>query len=242
MGFDYRTLLCLPFGLLLPIALFVFLSVSKKKKPISFDPILMGIGSFFASIAAVAVVFVFANMFLSSLTFSDASSGMTTVGGIIVVMILAVYAVCESFRIHIIIKFIKADEPKKYSSLGFSAGVVIAQNAIVFVALNIFSLFELNIGYALFSGALLLFTGIMYTVLSYANEIMLFDGHKAPAYALSSVYYLFWIAIVTLIAFQTDISLSSILIYVAFAFFFVLSFVLSAVFIFKFKKPLKEGK
>ena len=46
--------------------------------------------------------------------------------------------------------------------------------------------------YALYSGAILCVTGIMYLVLSWACEsIVKSSASTAPAYAISSVYYLF---------------------------------------------------
>lgn len=239
MGFNSTTLLSLPLGLLLPVAIIVFLIISKKKKNVSFDSFFIGFGSFLASIAIVAALFIAFNaVFLSTITFSDDTSGIKTVGAIIVCLIIALYIVCESFKLSAIKKAQTADVPKEYTSLGFSAGVIASQNIIVFVALNIFSHYEMNIGYAIFSGGILLFTGIMYLVLSYASEIMLRDNHKGPAYAISSVYYVFWITVILLIAAQIN---SSLIVYVISAFYFVVSFVLSAVFIFKIKKIKPEA-
>ena len=239
MGFNYMTLLSLPLGLLLPVAVLVYMFVSRKKKAVAFDSFFIGFGAFLASVAAVAVVFVLANtLFLSGLVFSDDTSGMTVVGAIIAMLIISIYVVCESFKMSAIKKFKTAETPRELSGIGFSAGVVAAQNIVEFVALNIFSHYEMTYGYALFSGAILLFTGIMYTVLSISCEVILSEGYKGPAYALSSVYYLFWLSAVGIVSTGTS-EKTSILLYIVSAFIFILSFVLSGVFVFKFKKSSK---
>ena len=230
MGFNFLTLLSLPFGLIIPALVLLFFIFSKKKANVAFSSIGYGVLSFFASVVAVFIVFVATNtLFLSAVRFEDDSSGMGIAGTIIIVLIAVLFVACESLKMVFINKFSQQEQPVKYASLGFSAGVIIAQNLLVFVALNIFSNYEMEAAYALFSGAIILVTGIMYTAVSIASEIMLKDGHKGPAYAISAVYYLFWISAILFVK-------STVLLYIALIFFFIVSLVLSGVFVIRSKK------
>ena len=236
MGFNALTLLSLPFGLIMPLAIIIFFCVSKNKKQIAYDSVAYGFGGFLASVVAVFVIFVAFNaLFLSSVKFDDATSGLTVAGGVIIALIVILFVVCESFKMMTVNKFLKSEGRTLFSGIGYAAGVVLAQNVLVFVALNIFNNYEMNASYAIFSGAFLFVTSIMYTALSAATEIMLKDGYKYPAYGVCFVYYLFWIAAVLSVR-------STVLIYVATAFFFVLSLVLSGVFIIRSKNKTVGNK
>ncbi len=225
MGFNSTTLLSLPFGLIIPVIVMVYFAFSKRKANIAYDSIAYGFVSFLASLVAVFIAFILVNtLFLSSLTFEDDTSGLGVAGTIIAVMIAMLYIVCESLKIATLKKFKKSETRYLYAGAGFSAGVIIAQNAAVFVALNIFSQYEMEPQYAIFSGAIVCLTGIMYTVLSVSSDIALDDSGNGAVMALSSVYYLFWIlAIVS--------SNSTILIYIVSALFFVISMILGGIFI-----------
>ena len=120
-------------------------------------------------------------------------------------------------------------ENKKFLSvaLGFSAGVVIAQSGVFFVALNIFN--DATPLFALFTGAFILLSGVMYYVLSYATEISFALGSKYAAYAVSAVYYVMWIFMMLFINSPT-------LIVVIAALFFVISLVLGYAFVKRTKK------
>ncbi|MBP3481090.1 MAG: hypothetical protein J6K66_05760 [Clostridia bacterium] len=228
MGFNEITLLELIFGLLIPLAVIIFFLLSKNRGNIAYDSIAYGFASFLASVIVVFIIFTIANMlFLSSFEFGEDSSGMATVGIIICVMIAILFAVCETLKIMTIKKFQKNENRFLLPGVGFSAGVIIAQNACLFVALNIYNRYEMDTQYALYSGAILCVTGIMYLVLSWACEsIVKSSASTAPAYAISSVYYLFWIAAIAF-------SGSTVLLYISSVFFFILAFVLSGVFLFK---------
>ncbi len=233
MGFDFKTLLSLPLGLLLPVIIVIYMMSNKKNKKVAFDSIFIGFGAFLASLAAVAVVFILFNtVFLTGLKFSDDTSGLTIVGVIISALLIALFVVCESFKLSTIKKFVSAETPLEFSAMGFSAGVIVAQNIVVFVVNNILG--DLETFNIIFFGLILLVTGIMYTVLSIACESMVAEGFKTPAYAISAVYYLFWVAVIVFVQ-------SSTLIYIATAFLFVLSFVLSGVFLFRLKKKSLAG-
>ena len=236
MGFNSLTLLSLPFGLILPVAIIIFFCFSKKKNHIAYDSVAYGFGGFLASVVAVFVVFIAMNtLLLSSVKFVDDNSGMQAAGAVIIALIVILFIVCESFKMMTVNKFIKSEgERTLFSSIGYSAGVVIAQNALVFVALNIFNNYEMEATYAIFSGLILFVSSIMYVAVSAATEIMLRDGYKYPAYGVSFVYYLFWIALILAVR-------STILMYIITAFFFVVTLVLSGVFFFR-SKIKTEGK
>lgn len=236
MGFNYFTLLEFPFGLALPLAVILFFALSKKRKTCAFDSIAYGVGAFLGSLLCVAIVFIFTNsVILAGLSFSDDVSGMTIAGTIFSIMIAVLFVFCESFKMMTMKKFSESDTRKEFSSIGFSAGVVIAQSAVIFVALNFFDSYEMEAGYAVFSGLILLVTGVMYTVLSYASEKALILGSKGAAYALSSVYYIFWIGVIVCVS-------SSTLMYIVSSLIFVIAFVLSAVFLKNSDKILKKTK
>lgn len=236
MGFNAVTLLALPFGLIMPLAIIIYFCVSKKRKQIAVDSAAYGLGGFLASVVAAFVVFIVFNaLFLSSVKFDDDASGLKIAGTIISILILILFIVCESFKMMTVNKFLKDEKKNILSGIGYSAGVVLAQNLLVFIALNIFSNYEMNESYAIFSGAFVFVTSIMYTALSVAAEIMLRDGYKYPAYGVSFVYYLYWIAAVLCIR-------STVLIYVVTAFFFILSLVLSGVFIIRSKNKTVGNK
>ena len=128
MGFNFLTLLSLPFGMIIPALVFCFFVFSKKEANVSFTTIGYGMLSFFASIVAVFIVFVATNtLFLSAVRFEDDSSGMGIAGTIIIVLIAVLFVACESLKMIVINKFSKQEQPVKYASLGFSAGVIIAQ-------------------------------------------------------------------------------------------------------------------
>ena len=148
-------------------------------------------------------------------------------------MIAVLFVFCESFKMMTMKKFSESDTRKEFSSIGFSAGVVIAQSVVIFVALNFFDSYEMEAGYAIFSGLILLVTGVMYTVLSYASEKALILGSKGAAYALSSVYYIFWIGVIVCVS-------STTLMYIVSSLIFVIAFVLSAVFLKNSGKILKK--
>ena len=225
MGFNYFTLLEFPIGLALPIAVILFFVFSKNRKTYAYDSIAYGVGAFLGSLLFAAIVFVFTNsVILAGLSFSDDVSGMKIAGTIFSIMIAVLFIFCESFKMMTIKKFKDSDTRTKFSSIGFSAGVVIAQSIVIFVALNFFDSYEMEAGYAIFSGLILLVTGVMYTVLSYAAEKALALGSKGAAYALSSVYYIFWIAVIICVG-------SSTLMYVVCSAIYVIAFVLSAVFL-----------
>ena len=225
MGFNYFTLLEFPFGLALPLAVILFFALSKNRKNYAYDSIIYGVGAFLGSLLCVAIVFIFTNsVILAGLSFSDDVSGMTIAGTIFSIMIAVLFVFCESFKMMTIKKFIGSDTRTKFSSIGFSAGVIIAQSGVIFVALNFFDSYDMEAGYAIFSGIILLVTGVMYTVVSYAAEKALCLGSEGAAYAISSVYYIFWIAVIICVS-------SSVLMYIVCALIYVVAFVLSAVFL-----------
>lgn len=231
MGFNNYTLLVFPLGLLIPAVVIAFFAFSKHKKESAYDAIAYGAVSFLASMVAVFLAFIITNaLFLSNLTFSDDTSGLTIAGVVFSFMIAVMFVVCESLKLSVINKFKSSEKRTKFSALAYSAGVIIAQNAVVFVALNIFNNYDMTAGFALFSGAALLVTGIMYTALSLASEVALVLNSKGAAYGVSAVYYLFLISAIICVR-------SSVLLYIVTAFFFVISLVLSGVFIKK-----KAGK
>ena len=225
MGFNYATLLEFPFALLLPVAVILFFSLSKNRKTYAYDSIAYGVGAFLGSILCVAIAFIFTNsVILAGLTFEDDTSGMGIAGKIFSIMVAVLFVFCESFKMMTVKKFITSETRTKFSSLGFSAGVVIAQSGVIFVALNLFDAYEMNSGYAIFSGLILLVTGIMYTILSFAAEKALVLGSKGAAYALSSVYYIFWIAVILCVNSPT-------LMYVVCSIVYLVALILSAVFL-----------
>ncbi len=222
MGFDTSTLLLFPVGLLLPIATIIFFVIYKDKKSIAHDTVIYGIGSFLGSMVAAFIAFLLANTVLSAgFSVDDYTSGFELVSTIFSILIAVIFVVCESLKMVSIKKFLSDDTRNRFSSLGFSAGVIIAQNAVFFVALNLFR--DSNPTWSLFTGVFIFVTGIIYYVLSVASEKCLALGSKGAAYGLSSVYYLMWISIVFAIR-------SRILIVFFVAFFFVVSLVLSYIF------------
>ncbi len=225
MGFNYFTLLELPFGLLIPIAVILFFILSKKRKSYAYDSIVYGIGSFLGSILGVVIVFIFTNsVILSGLMFEDDTSGMAVAGTIFSIMIAVLFVFCESFKMMTIKKFVESEKRTKLSSIGFSAGVIVAQTAVIFIALNFFDGYEMSAGYAAFSGIMIAVTGIMYTILSFAAEKSLLLGSKGAAYAVSSIYYIFWIAVILCV-----LSSSSALLYIVCSLIYVIALVISAV-------------
>lgn len=225
MGFNYSTLLVFPVSLILPIAVFLFFVLSKNRKNLAYESVFYGIGAFLGSILCVAIVFVFTNsVILSGLSFEDDTSGMQIAGTIFSIMIAVLFIFCESFKMMTIKKFTEAETHTKLSSIGFSAGVIIAQSAVIFVALNLFDNYDMTTGYALFSGIILTITGIMYTVLSFAAEKVFALGSKGAAYAVSSIYYIFWISVILLVQFPVPMLVVSGVIY-------LVAFIISAVFL-----------
>ena len=230
MEFNQTTLLEPIFGLLIPLIVIILFMLSKRRSEIAFDSIAYGFVSFLGSIVAVFIAFLIANsLFLSSFTFEDDTSGLTLAGTVIIIMVIILFAVCETCKLMTIKKFQKNENRFRLSGIGFAAGVIIAQTAVVFVALNFFS-DEITVPYALYSGGIVCFTGIMYLVVSGACQVIIKESKNiAPAYALSSIYYLFWIAAIICCR-------STVLIYIVSAFIFILSFVLSGVFLFRIRK------
>ena len=227
MGFNYFTLLQLPFGLIIPIAVILFFILSKNRKSYAYDSIFYGIGSFLGSILCVAIAFIFTNsVILAGLSFSDETSGMTIAGTIFSIMLAVLFIFCESFKMMTIKKFTESEKRTKFSSLGFSAGVIVAECAVMFVALNFFDGYEMNAGYAVFTGVIITVTGIMYTILSFAAEKALKLGSKGAAYAVSSIYYIFWIAVIFCVQ-----STKPILLYIVGSLIYVIAIVISAVFL-----------
>ena len=223
MGFDTTTLLLFPIGLLLPIATILFFVFYKDKKSIAHDTVFYGIGSFLGSMVAAFIAFLILNAVLSAgFSVDDYTSGFGLVSTIFSVLIAVIFIICESLKMVSIKKFLSDDTRNRFSSLGFSSGVIIAQNAIFFVALNLFR--DSNPTWSLFTGLFIFVTGIIYYVLSMASEKCLALGSKGAAYGLSGVYYLMWISIVFAIS-------SSILIVFFVVFFFVVSLVLSYIFL-----------
>jgi len=223
MGFDTSTLLLFPLGLLLPIATVVFFIFCKDKKSVAHDTVFYGIGSFLGSMIAAFIAFLLVNTILSAnFSVDDYESGFTLVSTVFAILIAVIFVICESLKMVTVKKFISDEKRNRFSSLGFSAGVIIAQNAIFFVALNVFR--DTDPTWSLFTGAFIFVTGIIYYELSFASEKSLALGSKGAAYGLSAVYYLMWISIVFAIS-------SSILIVFFIAFFFVISLILSYIFI-----------
>ncbi len=240
MGFNYFTLLHLPLSLAIPLAILLFFIISKNRKSYAYDSIVYGIGAFLGSILCVAIVFLFTNsIFLSGVSFSDDTSGLAVAGSVFSFMITVLFVFCESFKMITIQKFIKSEKRTKFSSLGFSAGVIIAQSGVIFVALNLFDSYNMSAGYAIFSGIIIAVTGVMYTVLSFAAERVLLLGSKGAAYGVSSIYYIFWIALILSVQ-------STELLYIVCSFIYVVAFVISAVFLKNgdrlIKKSNKTGK
>lgn len=231
MGFNFTTLLELVFGLLIPVIIILCFLFSKRKKEIAFESITYGFLSFLGSIVAVFIGFIIVNsLFLSSLSLNDETSGFVISGSIIIIMLAILFAACESLKVMTIRNFQKKETHYRMAGIGFSAGVIIAQNVCVFIMLNAINNYEIDAAYALYSGGIICITGIMYLVLSASCQVILKDyKNPVPAYALSSVYYLYWTSAIIC-------SRSTILLYLVSALFFVISFVLSGVFIFKIRK------
>ncbi len=234
MGFNYFTLLEFPFGLIIPIAAILFFVISKNRKSYAYDAIAYGFGAFLGSLMATAIAFVALNtFFLAGLTFSDDVSGMTIAGTIFSVMIAVLFVFCESFKMMTFKKFFKEEKRTELSSVAFSSGVILAQSGVIFVALNFFDNYEMTAGYAIFSGIIITVTGAMYTVLSFAAEKALKLGSRGAAYAISSVYYIFWIAVIFCVG-------SPVLMYIVSVLIFVFAFVISAVFLKNGNKIIKK--
>lgn len=233
MGFNFTALLTFVFGLLLPVIIFISFLFSKRKKEIAFESIIYGFLSFMGSIVAVFIGFMLVNsLFLSSLKFDDVNSGMIISGTIIIIMLAILFFACESLKIMTIRNFQNRETNFRMSGIGFTAGVIIAQNVCIYIMLNIMKGYELDAAYALYSGGIVCITGIMYLVLSASCQVILKDYKNfAPAYALSSIYYLYWV-------FAIIVSKSTILLYLVSATFFIASFILSGVFIFKKRKKI----
>lgn len=235
MGFDSTILYAHVFGLIVPVLILAFFATSKKRKQIAFDSIFYGIAAFIGGIVSAVVLFVVANMLvLSGISFDgdNGENGLALAAVVISVLVITIYAVCETIKLYVIKKSHDSEDRPLFSGLGFSAGVIIAQNIAAFVALNIINSDELESGIPIFVGAFICFSGVMYTVLSHACDKINEYGNKAPAYALSFIYYLFWIAAVVC-------SNSTILLYVVLITIFVIAFVLSGVFVFR---QSKSGK
>ena len=231
MGFDKATLFEFVFGLLIPAAVVLYFIFSKKRKSIAYDAITYGFGAFLGSIVAVFILMtILTAAFGASLTFDDEDSGMVIMGALFCAVIVLLFFVCETLKIMTIRKFLAQEEKTKLSGVGFSAGVILAQNVVMFVALNVMSKDEMSVSFALYSGGIICVTGIMYLVLSLAGETILAGGGSmGPVYALASVYYLFWVSAIVF-------ARSTVLIYISSALFFILAFVLSGVFLFRSKK------
>lgn len=231
MGFNNITLLEFVFGMLIPAVIIAYFLLSKNRREIAFDSIVYGFVSFLGSGVAVFIVFMIINaLFLSSIGFNDDTSGLKLAGTIFSAMAVVLFGFCETFKIMTIQNFQKRETGFRMPGVGFSAGVIIAQNLVVFIGLNMLNDYDMDASYALYSGGIVCFTGIMYVVLSIASQsILKSDTNSAPAYAISSVYYLFWIAAIVC-------SGSTALLYTVGALFFVLTFVLGGVFIFKKSK------
>ena len=228
MGFDYTTLLVFPLGLLLPIITLVAFALLKNKKMVKFDTVFYGIGAFLGSIVVAFIIFIIMQTVLvSGFSADNYASGYTLVSIIFSVLIAVIFVCCESFKMVTIKKYADKEEKAFAPSLGFSAGVVIAQSGVFFVALNIFK--DATPLFALFTGAFILLSGVMYYVLSYAAEISFTLGSKYAAYAVSAVYYVMWIFMMLFINSPT-------LIVVIAALFFVISLVLGYAFVKRTKK------
>lgn len=223
MGFNNITLLVFPLGLLLPLATVAYMVYASTKKKIAFDTVFYGIGAFLGSIVAVAIAFLIINSAMTA-TFSadNYESGFGLVGTIFSILIAVLFLFCESFKMVTIKHFSDGDKKSHLPFLGFGAGVVIAQAAVFFVALNIMQ--DITILFSLFTGAFIFVTGIMYYVLSYASEKALLLGSKGAAYGLSSIYYLMWISMIL------SIRVPKLVVGVAVAF-FVFSIVIGVIFI-----------
>ena len=224
MGFDHVTLLVFPLGLLLPLVTLVFMVIMNgKKRKVSFDTFFYGIGSFLGSMVAVFISFIILQSVLSSaLSVEDYTDGFTLVSIIFSALIAVLCLFCESLKM-VTIKHFSTDDKKSFlPSLGFSAGVITAQSGVFFVALNIFE--DTSAMFALFTGAFIMITGVVYYVLSYAAEVSLLSGSKGAAYGVSAFYYLMWIGAVLAIR-------STTLVAVVVVAFFIISLIFGYVFI-----------
>ena len=225
-GFNQSTLLVFVFGLVLPACVLAFFFISKQRKKIAFESIGYGFGGFLISIAAVLIAALIMNgLFMAGLTFEDETSGLTVAGAIISFMVAILGVVCEFLKILTIRKFQKSEKRTLYSGIGYSAGVVIAQSLIVFIAMNIMQGYDVDSSWSLVSGGIVLVTGIMYLIMSASCDIILAETPKSgPAFIISMLYYAFWIA-------EIFASRSTALLYTVAVLFFVLSAVLCGVFI-----------
>lgn len=231
MSIDYTTLLVLPLGLLLPLATVVFFVMSRKKVKVSYDTIFYGIGSFIGAFGvAFLAFFILQGLFFTGFSADNYFDGYVLVSSIFSVLIAIIFIVCESLKMVTFKKCLKSDDHSYFPSLGFSAGVVLTQCAAFFVALNAFD--SVTPLWAVFSGAFVLLSGVMYYVLSYASEVAFSLGSKGAAYVISSIYYLMWICMMLFIK-------SSVLVVTVASLFFVLSLVFGFVFIARNKKTDK---
>ena len=196
MGFDVATLWCLPLGLLIPVAIIIYMIIMRKKKPSAYDTIGYGFVSFFASIVSVFIILILLNsLFFKYVKFENQEDGMLVVGIIGTIIIAIIYFICESIKYFTFRTVMEKEKNYENAGLGFAAGVIIAQSAAAFIISNI-AKFDAYI--SLFTGAMVLGTGIIYVMLSIVGYRLVLEGYKGPYFFISTIYYLYYILVMIL--------------------------------------------
>lgn len=193
MGFDKATLWSLPLGLLIPVAIIIYMIITRKKKPSAYNTVGYGFVSFFAAIISVFVILAILNgLFFNSMTFENQDDGMILVGIIGAVIIVIMYFICETMKYITFCNVLEKENNKENAGLGFAAGVIIAQTAVIFIISNV-AYFDMYL--SLFSGAMVLGTGVIYVLLSLIGYKLVSGNYKGPYFFLSSIYYIYYMLV-----------------------------------------------
>lgn len=174
-------------GAVIPCFVLFALFFSKKRKQTNFTAALYGFGTFFVSLAAVALlVLIISRIFLPSITISsesDADAYIYVGGGIV---LLLFYLVSEALKL-ISFDTVLRSEKQEFAGLTFGSGFILAQNLLI---IGLIFAGEVDISQSIAFGLLMLISGIIYILISTVGYQFAVEKQKFAGSAVAFAYFL----------------------------------------------------
>lgn len=174
-------------GAVIPCLVLIALLCSKKRKQISFMPVLYGFGTLFVTLAVVAVlVLVLSQFFFTSIAVSSESDANVYiyVGGGIVLLLF--YLCSETLRT-VSYQTVLRSEKKEYAGLTFGCGFILAQNLLI---LGLIYAGDVDMNQSLAFGLLMLISGVIYLLISAIGYQLNLEDQRYAGAAVGISYYL----------------------------------------------------
>lgn len=174
-------------GCLIPVATLCLLLFSKNRKVVAFKAVLYGFATFFASLAVVAVLLLaLAQLFMPTITASQASDANTYIYTAGIVILLLFYIVSEALK-QVSFRSVIKSEMNEYAGLTFGCGFILAQNLLI---VGLIYSGDIDMMQLIGFGLLMVVCGVIYLLNSALCYSLTREGSWLTGSATAISYYL----------------------------------------------------